>query len=163
MTENSSRNAPQCATRVRNGSLVLFYFAAVDSFCSSQCPGEPFASKLANRPCTFVELWGGEDVSHRRVYTHTRLTLRYSWSAIFLYVYTGRIAFAPIGSRNAPSKETQGTSEDGQKSSQDRGGPSTTSPGAITVEPCSPKSIYRLANKVRSAPLLGDSETDCNA
>ena len=73
-------------------------------------------------------------------------------------MYTGWITFAAIGSQNATSKkEVQtGSSGDERKISLDQGGPGTPPPGAVTVEPCSPKSVYRLANEVCLVPLSGD-------
>lgn len=93
------------------------------------------------------------------------LTLRYSWSAIFLYVYTGQIAFAAISSRSVDlsSKDVQnGHSEGGPKPLQDPEGlNSPLTPVAFTaLQPCSPKSVYFLANKVCLTHLLGGGGTN---
>ena len=117
--------------------------------CSFQHPGEPFTPGLANGACASIELRCGENVSHHPPCTRIPPTSRYSWSAIFLYVYTGQIMFSTFRSQAVASKKTKnGSFEDETKLPQD---PSVTPPGAVTVEPCSPKSVYRLANKVRPA------------
>ena len=86
---------------------------------------------------------------------------RYSWTAVLLYVYTGQIAFSPIDSQGATSKEIENDhSEDEVKPAQDREGPGTLPSSVVTVEPCSPKSVYRLADKVYPAPLVSDADTD---
>ena len=75
----------------------------------------------------------------------------FSWSAIFLYVYTGQITFKALGSQDVtPSeKEAQDDCSQGEiQTPHDSKGPS-----AVAVEPCSPRSVYRLANKVHLAPL----------
>ena len=75
----------------------------------------------------------------------------------FLYVYTGQITFAPLSSQDVtPSeKEAQDGSQGEGKSPQDPEGFS-----AVVVEPCSPKSVYSLATKVRPAPLRSDAIID---
>ena len=66
-------------------------------------------------------------------------------------MYTGEITFANLSSQDVTPSE---------KSPQDPEGFSTPPPVAVVVEPCSPKSVYSLANKVRLAPLRGDAVTD---
>ena len=46
-------------------------------------------------------------------------------------------------------------SPDRRYASQDSGGSSVPPPGAVVGDPCSPKSIYHLAEKVCPAPFLG--------
>ena len=91
--------------------------------------------------------------------TSVSLIHGYRWSAIFLYVYTGRIAFSAIGSQDVSSsktKETQdGFSPGGLCVPQDSGGFGVPPLDAVVVKPYSPKSIYRLAEKVCPPPLLG--------
>ncbi|KAF9793441.1 hypothetical protein BJ322DRAFT_1155521 [Thelephora terrestris] len=85
-----------------------------------------------------------------------------TWSAIFLYVYTSQINFASISSQGVTSKkETENdSSEDEKKLPRDHEGLGATPPGAVTVEPCSPKSVYRLANKVGLAELCDTAFKD---
>jgi hypothetical protein len=86
-----------------------------------------------------------------------------SWSAIFLCVYTGQIRFAALGSQGVTTKEAQdGCSQDERKSPQDSEELSAPPSGIISVEPCSPKSIYCLADKVCHVPvpLRSDAVTD---
>ncbi|KAF9793428.1 hypothetical protein BJ322DRAFT_1103822 [Thelephora terrestris] len=75
-----------------------------------------------------------------------------TWSAIFLYVYTGQITFAAISSRGVDlSKDDQnGHSEGEPKPLQDPEGLNSPLPPVAftTFQPCSPKSVYFLANKV---------------
>lgn len=74
---------------------------------------------------------------------------RRSWSAVFLYVYTGQVSFATISSLGFNSNEAQDNPpEDEPKSPQDRDGLGVLPPAALMSGPCSPKSIYRLAIKV---------------
>ena len=87
-----------------------------------------------------------------------RLIPRCRWSAIFLWVYTDQITFASLSSQAiTPSKEVQdGFSQGEVKYPQDSEGLGAPDPGAVVAEPCSPKSVYCLANKVYLAPLLSD-------
>ena len=103
---------------------------------------------------TSVELWGSEDISYPSVPAYILFTPRYSWAAIFLYVYTGQITFAAISSQGVtPSDPQNGPSGGYLTLPQDRDGPDAPPPDIITGEPCSPKSVYRLANEVcLSAP-----------
>lgn len=67
-------------------------------------------------------------------------------------MYSGEVAFTAIISQNVASKEDQnGYPGDETKSLQDRERQSA-SPGIITAGPCSPKSIYQVANQVCHAP-----------
>ena len=67
-------------------------------------------------------------------------------------MYSGQVAFTAINSQNVASEEDQnGCPGDETKSLQDRERQSA-SPGIITAEPCSPKSIYQVANQVCFAP-----------
>ena len=76
-------------------------------------------------------------------------------------MYTGWVKFAPIGSQGITPKGIQnGHYTDDAKLPQGGERLGSLPPGAITVQPCSPKSIYHLANKVRRAPFLGDVNTD---
>jgi hypothetical protein len=71
-------------------------------------------------------------------------------------VYTGRVAWATIRSQDVAPSETEsqdGHFQDERNPPQDSGGPVVLSPSDIFFEPCSPKSIYRLADKVRLATL----------
>ena len=72
-------------------------------------------------------------------------------------MYTGQIRSAPLVSQNVISSKTKeaegGYSQEARHPPQDSGGPSI-SPGAITVEASSPKSVYCLTDKVCLAPLL---------
>ena len=77
-------------------------------------------------------------------------------------MYTGQIAFAALGSQGVIAVEEvqDGCSQGEKKSPQDFGGFSALPPGVIAVEPCSPKSVYCLADKVRLAPLRSYPATD---
>jgi len=71
-------------------------------------------------------------------------------------VYIGGITFANLGSQDVtPSeKEAQDGCSQGERTSlQDSEGLSAPPPGAVVVEPCSPKSVYCLADKVRLVPF----------
>ncbi|KAF9793429.1 hypothetical protein BJ322DRAFT_1103824 [Thelephora terrestris] len=77
---------------------------------------------------------------------------------LLLYVYTGQIAFAAISSTRGVglSKDVQnGHSEGEPKPMQDPEGLNSPLPpvALTTVQPCSPKSVYFLANKVGLAGL----------
>jgi len=77
-------------------------------------------------------------------------------------MYTGRIAFANLSSQDVtPEKEVQDDCSQGErKSPQDSGGLSAASPRAFLIEPCSPKSVYCLAEKVCLAPFRKDRVID---
>ena len=69
-------------------------------------------------------------------------------------MYTGQITFAALSSQDVtPSeKEDQDDCSQGERESpQDSEGLSAPSLSAVVVEPCSPKSVYCLADKVRLA------------
>ena len=69
-------------------------------------------------------------------------------------MYTGQIVFSNLGSQDVtPSGEEaqDRCSQDEGTSPQYSEGLGTIPPGAIVVGPCSPKSVYRLADKVRLA------------
>ena len=74
-------------------------------------------------------------------------------------MYTGRITFAAIGSQDVPS-ETKETQNDRRYTPQDSGTFSVLPPGVVVGDPCSPKSIYHLAEKVCPTFLLGYVITD---
>ena len=61
-------------------------------------------------------------------------------------MYAGQITFAPIGSQRA-SKGVQNGHLGGEPT-RDREGLDAPPPGFIGIEPCSPKSVYCLANQV---------------
>ena len=71
-------------------------------------------------------------------------------------MYTGLIKFAAINSHDITGVQG-GCSDDKKKLPQDSGGPDTLHPDVITVEPCSPKSIYHLAGMVCLAFVVGDA------
>ena len=77
-------------------------------------------------------------------------------------MYIGRIAFADLGSQGVTTKEEarDGCSQGEGTSPQDSAGPNVPSPGTVVVEPCSPKSVYCLANKVCLAPPRSDAVID---
>ena len=80
---------------------------------------------------------------------------------MFFYVYTGQVTFSPLVSQGATYKETQkGHSEDEARPPQDREGLGSLPLGSVAAEPCSPKSIYSLANKVCPAPVLDGVDTN---
>ena len=148
-TKNPTGGAPRNFTRVSSCSSIRPKLAIVSSVCPFQHPGKPCEYGLTIGSRTHVELRGGEDVSHHPVRAYILPIPRYSWSAIFLYVYTGQIKFAAIDSQDIPSEEPQNVlSEVEPKPPQDRDGFDAPPPSAIVVDPCSPKSIYKLANKV---------------
>ena len=138
-------------------------FIASNSALSLQGPGEPRSGELTNRARTSVEVWSSEDVSRRLVRVCVSLIPGCRWSSVFLYVYTGQITFTAIGSQDVPSK-TMGTQDghslDGRYTPHDSGGLSVPPPNTVVGNPCSPKSIYRLAEKVCSAPFLEFIVTD---
>jgi len=162
MMKTLTQKTPWSVTRVPNGSPIHPRFVVVNLAPSLQRPREPYTRKLVSGACTFVEVRGSKDVGHCPARMYILLIPQCSWSAIFLYVYAGQITFANICSQDVTSeKETRdGCSQDERKPPQDSGGLSTPSPGAVVLDPCSPKSIYCLANKVCLAPLLGDAITN---
>ena len=141
-----AKNAPWAITHVRNGSPTRYKLATLSLLCLFQRPGEPHAHRFATRSRTCVELRSCEDVNIHtaQVYLHST-DLRYSWSAIFLYVYTGQVAFTAIDSQRVSHK---GQNDYSGGETKDRGEVYAPPPGVIAVESCSPKSIYSLANKV---------------
>ena len=75
-------------------------------------------------------------------------------------MYTGQITFAALGSQDVTHFERRaqdGCSKDEGKAPQDSEGANVSPPCIVAVEPCSPKSVYRLANKVCLSPLRGDA------
>jgi len=140
-TENLTRRSQRGTTHLRSGLSIHSRFIASNSTLSHQRPGEPYTGELTNGARSSIEVWGSEDVSRRPVRTSISLIPGCRWGSIFLYVYTGRIMFAAVGWRDVPSKakETQDDSPDRLY---------VPPPGAVAGDPCSPKSIYRLAEKV---------------
>jgi len=134
----------------------------MNSAYSLQCPRKPYSCGFTDRARTSAEVRGSKDVGHFPGGQHALLTSWCSWSAIFLYVYTGQITFTNLGSQGVTTKEEDrdGCSQGEGTSPQDSGGSSVPSPGAVAVEPCSPKSVYCLADKVRLTPLRGDVVID---
>ena len=77
-------------------------------------------------------------------------------------MYIGRVTFSNLGSQDVtPSgkKAQDGCSQGERTSSQDSGGPSTLPLSTVVIEPCSPRSVYCLANKVCLAPFRKDVVT----
>lgn len=74
-----------------------------------------------------------------------------TWSAIFFYVYTSRIAFAPLSSRGikraAEEDGTSGSSAPVPNPSQQSGVADSSSPKHVVMEARS-KSVYALASKI---------------
>ena len=124
-----------------------------------QRPGEPYTHGPTDGARPSVEVWGSKDVSHCPMRAHILLIPQCSWSAIFLYVYTGRIAWNHIRSWDVTSSEKKefqgGHSQIERNFPQDSGRLNVIPPGDIVFEPCSPQSIYSLADKVCLAALLG--------
>ena len=79
-------------------------------------------------------------------------------------MYTGQIKSAAIGSQVITvSEEAQnGHSEDEPRPPHNQEGLVAPPPSFIMAEPCSPKSVYCLANKVHPTLLLGDGGTDAH-
>jgi hypothetical protein len=156
-TKNLTQRVPRSTARVRNCSSARSRFVAMNSIYSLQRPGKPYTYGPTNRTRTSVEVWGGEDVGHRLVRTHIPLISLHSWSAIFLYVYTGQVAFTTIGPQDVASSKGKGThnnnSQDERTPSQDSRGRSVP-PGVVVLESCSPKSVYCLVNEVRLTTVL---------
>jgi long-subunit fatty acid transport protein len=78
----------------------------------------------------------------------------FSWSAIFFYVYTSTIAFAPLSSRGI-KKAAAGENEAPDRAdsplcpqNQTLGATKASSSKKVMTGVCSPKSIYALASKV---------------
>ena len=146
-----TQKAPWSATRVRNGSLVCQPVCR-RGLNSLQYPGEPYSHKLSSGACASVKVWSGEGISHRLARTYVSLILRYSWSAVFLFVYTGHIKFAPLGSQGVASPETRETQDD--NSPDERNPPQDSRQFGIPLSnvalagPCSPTSVYYLEEKV---------------
>ena len=75
---------------------------------------------------------------------------------MFFYMYTSNIQFAPFSSRGigkAIAEEKEVTDGSTSHSSQNLGVTGASSLKNMVVDECSPKSIYALANKVRSISL----------
>jgi hypothetical protein len=73
-------------------------------------------------------------------------------------MYTGGITFAAIRSQGVtPSNEEHrgDHSKDETKLPSDQGAPNIAPPGVVTIDPCSPKSAYCLASKVRPGFPMG--------
>jgi hypothetical protein len=83
------------------------------------------------------------------------LILRSSWSAIFLYVYTGQVKFATIGSqaRAIPRRLRMDTPWMNQPP-HDQEGLGAPPPSYIVAEPCSPKSAYCVCEQGLPFTLL---------
>jgi hypothetical protein len=149
-------------TRIRSGSLARSRFIFRNSVYSLQCSREPCSGELSGVARAYPEVRGGKDVGHRLGYQYVWLICRYSWSAIFLYVYTGQIAFTTLNSQdvNPSEREAQDDYSQAERESPPGSGCfSASPPGVIVVEPCSPKSVYSLANKVCLSPLRSDAIT----
>lgn len=77
--------------------------------------------------------------------------LCFSWSAIFFYVYTSQITFAPIKSQGTiEAASNEGPPSSISDSPQNSEAASTPPSKTVTTGACSPKSVYALANKVNS-------------
>ena len=75
-------------------------------------------------------------------------------------MYTGQITFANLGSQDVTPSENEvqdGCSQGERLSPQESEGLGVPPPGTVVVEPCSPKSVYRLADKVRLVLLRKDA------
>ena len=142
-----TEDAPRTITRVRDGSPTRYKLVILSLLHLFQRPREPHVYRLTTGSGTCVELRSCEDVNiHPPQVCFYSTDPRYSWSAIFLYVYTGQIAFTAIDSQRLAHKEGgNGYSEGETKCRGEVGAPT---PGIIVVGSCSPKSIYSLANKV---------------
>ena len=77
-------------------------------------------------------------------------------------MYTGQITFATLGSQGVTTVEEvqDGCSQGERKPLHGLEGLGALPPGVIVVEPCSPKSVYYLADKVRLAPPRSDAVTN---
>ena len=76
-------------------------------------------------------------------------------------MYTGQVTFTPISSQGMASNEIQnGHCVDEAKPPHGGGRLGSLPPSVTMVKPCSPKSIYCLANKVCPALFLGDVGAD---
>ena len=152
------------STLVQGCSLISSQSITTDSVCSLQCPRKSYGRGLTDRVCTSVGFRGCKDVSHCLRWQYDWLIFWCSWSAVFLYVYTGQITFASLSSQEVTTSEGEeaqdGCSQGEEKSPQDPEGLNAPPPTAVVVGPCSPKSVYRLANKVRLAPFRSDAITD---
>ena len=156
MTKILTRRAPQSATLVRSCSLIPSQFITTDLVLSLQCPRKSYCYGLTDGARTSVEVRGGEDVSHLLRWQYDWLISRCSWGAVFLYAYAGQITFATLSSQDFTTSEKEKAQDgcsQGERSPQDPEGLSASPPSAVLVEPCSPKSVYCLANEVRLAPL----------
>ena len=83
---------------------------------------------------------------------------RFSWSAIFFYMYTSRIAFSPIRSQGATKTVAEEGGSLGPQSSisnppQISEAASASPLKTTATNAYSPKSVYALASKVRSLSL----------
>ena len=161
VTKILTQRALRSATLAQSCSLIRSQSITTDSVCSPQCPRKSYGRGLTDRARTSIEIRGSEDVSYRLGWKYDWLISWSSWSAIFLYVYTGQITFANLSSQDVTPSEKRGA-QDGcsQGETQDPEGPNAPPPTAIVGEPCSPKSVYCLADKVRLAPFLSDAVTD---
>ena len=141
-----AKNAPWTITHVRNGSPIRYKLVALSLLYLLQHPGEPHAHRLAPGSGTCVKLRSCEDVNIHTAQVHLHSAdPRYSWSAIFLYMYTGQVAFAAIDSQRITHN---GQNDDSEGETKDRGEVGAPPPAVIAFKSCSPKSIYSLANKV---------------
>ena len=75
-------------------------------------------------------------------------------------MYTHQITFVALDSQDVTLSEKDGCSQGERKPPQDSEGLGAPPPGAVAVEPCSPKSAYGLANKVCLPPLRIDAVTN---
>ena len=153
----------QSVTLGQSCSSIRSQSITTNLVCSLQRPRKPYSRKLTDGARTSVEIRGGKDVSHCLRRQYDWLTSRCSWGAMFLYVYTGQITFASLSLQDVtPSEkeEVQDGSQGEGKSPQDSEGLSAPPPSTVVVEPCSPKSVCHLANKVRLAPLRSGAVTD---
>ena len=73
-------------------------------------------------------------------------------------MYTGQITFAPLSSQDVTPSEKEEVQDGSQREGKSPQDPEGFS--AVVVEPCSPKSVYSLATKVRFAPLRSDAIID---
>ena len=153
-----TKDAPRTVTRVRDGSPSRYKLATLSLLHLLQRPGEPQPHRLTFGSGTCVELRSCEDVNIHTAQVYLYSTdLRYSWSAIFLYVYTGQVAFTAIVSQHVTHK---GQNDYSQGETKDRGEVGAPPPGVIAFKSCSPKSIYSLANKVWPTLSLGDVDVN---
>ena len=156
-----TRRAPKSPTLRRGGSSVYPRFSTRNLFYSSSVQECPTVASSETEPALLLKSGAAKT---QAIFQRQCILLipRCSWGAIFLYMYTRKIAFATLGSQCA-APSAGGLLGCSQREVNPSQGPErlrTSRSNAVAVETGSPKSIHSPANEVCLTPLRSGAVTD---